>query len=99
LNIFETCKKPLLEQNFSLIKVNLGDFSWLKFCPNHWAFFSRKNFAIKNHPKGKILPNLVTLNSNINNNATEVNFQQKLWFQQKICIFEQYRKIQTRKYL
>jgi hypothetical protein len=59
LNIFEKhVKKPLLEQNFSLIKVNfgrffmakilpksLGDFLWLKFCPNHWAIFSRKKFA------------------------------------------------------
>jgi hypothetical protein len=26
LNIFETCKKPLLEQNFSIIKVNFGQF-------------------------------------------------------------------------
>jgi hypothetical protein len=40
------CKKPLLEQNFSLIKVSFGQFfSWLKFCPNHWAIFSRKKFA------------------------------------------------------
>jgi hypothetical protein len=36
-------------------------FSWLKFCPNHWAIFSRKNLAIQNRPNGKISPNLVTL--------------------------------------
>jgi hypothetical protein len=33
LNIFETCKKTLLEQNFSLIKVNF------------WQFFHDQNFA------------------------------------------------------
>ncbi len=33
LNIFETCKKTLLEQNFSLIKVNF------------WQFFYDQNFA------------------------------------------------------
>ncbi len=45
MNIFETCKKPLLEQNFSLISQFWAIFSWLKFCPNHWVIFSRKNFA------------------------------------------------------
>jgi hypothetical protein len=63
----KTCKKPLLEQNFSLIKVNFGQFfSWLKFCPNHWAIFSLKkftqrhkkshkwqNFTQSGHPEGK----------------------------------------------
>ncbi len=66
INFFEyfwkTCKKPLLKQNFSLIKVNFGRL-WLKFCTNHWAIFSWKKLpnAIKNHPNGKISPNLVTL--------------------------------------
>jgi hypothetical protein len=32
-----------------------------KICPNHWAIFSRKKFAIKNRPNGEISPNLVTL--------------------------------------
>ncbi len=48
---WKTCKKPLLEQNFSLIKINFSViFSWLKFCPNHWAIFSRKKFA-QHHKK------------------------------------------------
>jgi hypothetical protein len=36
---------------------------WLKFRTNHWDIFSRKKSpnAIKNHPNGEILPNLVTL--------------------------------------
>ena len=66
INFFEyfqkTCKKPLFEQNFSLIKVNFEQL-WLKFCTNHWAIFSRKKLpnAIKNCPNGEISPNLVTL--------------------------------------
>jgi hypothetical protein len=61
LNIFERCKKPLLEQNFSLIKVNFEQIFMAKILPKSLPIFSRKNFAIKNCPNGKILPNLVTL--------------------------------------
>ncbi len=62
MNIFETCKKTLLEQNFSLIKVNFGRFfHGQNFAQIIGQFFSRKNFAIKNRPNGEILPNLVTL--------------------------------------
>ncbi len=59
---WKTCKKPLLKQNFSLIKVNFGQL-WLKFRTNHWAIFSIKKLpnTIKNHPNGEISPNLVTL--------------------------------------
>ncbi len=64
MNIFETCKKPLLEQNFSLIRSILGNFFMAKILPKSLGnFFLEKILpnAIKNCQNGKILPNLVTL--------------------------------------
>jgi hypothetical protein len=64
LNIFETCKKPLLEQNLSLIKVNFGRFfHGYNFAQIIGRFFLEKILpnAITNRPNGEILPNLVTL--------------------------------------
>jgi hypothetical protein len=46
LNIFEKHVKNLF---WNKILALLGQFwvifSWLKFCPNHWAICSRKKFA------------------------------------------------------
>ncbi len=61
---WKTCKKPLLEQNFSLIKVNFGRFfHGYNFAQIIGQFFLEKILpnAIKNCPNGKISPNLVTL--------------------------------------
>ncbi len=58
----------------ALLRSILGDFLWLKFCPNHWAIFSRKkfaqrgkkspkwqNFAQSGHPDHKVRSNKLCL--------------------------------------
>jgi hypothetical protein len=66
-------KKPLLEQNFSLIKVNFGRFfHGENFAQIIGQFFLEKISpnAIKNCPNGKISPNLVTLGAMVLDRTT-----------------------------